>query len=94
MRVHGPLPARHRGPRPGRADDGKTVVMASSPRRCCDGCKRTCRNGKGLRAAFVAAFVIDAHDQEVIGAHDREVIARTAAAVANAGVPRLRTYAR
>ena len=72
MKVHGLLLARHTGHRPGRTHDGKVVVMASNLRWCSDGFEFTCWNGEIVRAAFV------------MDAHDREVIAW--AAVANAGI--------
>lgn len=62
MKVHGLLLARHTGERPGRAHDGKVVVMASNLRWCSDGFEFTCWNGEIVRAAFV----IDAHDREII----------------------------
>lgn len=62
MQVHGLLLARHTGHRPGRIHDGKVVVMASNLRWCSDGLEFTCWNGEIVRAAFV----MDAHDREVI----------------------------
>ena len=62
MQVHGLLLARHTGHRPGRLHDGKVVVMASNLRWCSDGLEFTCWNGEIVRAAFV----MDAHDREVI----------------------------
>ena len=72
MKVHGLLLAKHTDLRPGRAHDGKVVVMASNLRWCSDGLEFTCWNGDIVRAAFV------------IDAHDREIIAWRA--VANAGI--------
>ena len=72
MKVQGLLLAKHTGLRPGRAHDGKVVVMASNLRWCSDGLECTCWNSDIVRAAFV------------IDAHDREIIAWRA--VANAGI--------
>ena len=72
MKVHGLLLAKHTAQRPERAHDGKIIVMASNLRWCSDGLEFTCWNGDIVRAAFV------------IDAHDREIIAWKA--VANAGV--------
>ena len=58
--------------RPERAHDGKEVMMRSNLRWCSDGLEFTCRNGDVIRAAFL------------LDAHDREVIAWRA--VANAGI--------
>jgi transposase InsO family protein len=62
MQLHGLLLARHSGRRPGRVHDGKVVVMASNRRWCSDALEFTCWNGEIVRVAFV----IDAHDREVI----------------------------
>jgi transposase InsO family protein len=72
MKAHGLLLARHTAERPGRAHDGKIIVMCSNLRWCSDGFEFTCWNGDTVRAAFV------------IDAHDREIIAWKA--VANAGI--------
>jgi putative transposase len=72
MKVHGLLLARHCTTRPGRTHDGKVVVMRSNLRWCSDGFEFVCWNGEIVRAAFV------------IDAHDREIIAWKA--VANAGI--------
>ncbi|KPN62523.1 hypothetical protein SAMN04488527_1194 [Aliiroseovarius crassostreae] len=58
--------------RPERTHDGKVVVMRSKLRWCSDGLEFTCWNGDVIRAAFL----IDAHDREII----------TRRAVANAGI--------
>ena len=62
MQIHGLLLERHSGRRPGRVHDGKVVVMASNRRWCSDALEFTCWNGEIVRVAFV----IDAHDREVI----------------------------
>jgi len=62
MRMHGLLLERHSGRRPGRTHDGKVVVMASNRRWCSDALEFNCWNGEIVRVAFV----IDAHDREVI----------------------------
>jgi putative transposase len=62
MKMHGLLLERHSGSRPGRTHDGKVVVMRSNLRWCSDGFEVTCWNGEVVRSAFV----IDAHDREVI----------------------------
>ncbi len=62
MQMHGLLLERHSGRRPGRVHDGKVVVIASNRRWCSDALEFTCWNGEIVRAAFV----IDAHDREVI----------------------------
>jgi transposase InsO family protein len=58
--------------RPERIHDGKVVMMRSNLRWCSDGLEFTCWNGDVIRAAFL------------IDAHDREIIAWRA--VANAGI--------
>ena len=50
---------KHSGDRPGRAHDGKVVVMRSDLRWCSDGFEFTCWNGEVVRGAFV----LDAHDR-------------------------------
>lgn len=62
MKVHGLLLTKHTGRRPGRAHDGAVIVMRSNLRWCSDGFEFTCWNGDVVRAAFV----LDAHDREVI----------------------------
>jgi transposase InsO family protein len=62
MRQNGMLLARHTGRRIGRLHDGKVVVMRSNLRWCSDGFEITCWNGDIVRAAFI----IDAHDREII----------------------------
>lgn len=62
MQRHGLLLERHSGRRPGRVHDGKVMVMASNRRWCSDALEFTCWNGEVVRVAFV----IDAHDREVI----------------------------
>jgi putative transposase len=65
MRQNGMLLARHTGHRSGRIHDGKVVVMHSNLRWCSDGFEITCWNGQIVRAAFI----IDAHDREIIAWH-------------------------
>lgn len=72
MKRHAMLLQRHTGRQEGRVHDGKVIVMASNLRWCSDGLEFTCWNGEVVRFAFV------------IDAHDREIIAWTA--VANAGI--------
>ena len=72
MRQNGMLLARHTGRRKGRLHDGKVVVMRSNLRWCSDGFEHSCWNGDLVRLAFI----IDAHDREIIAWH----------AVANAGI--------
>jgi putative transposase len=49
-------------PRPERTHDGKVVMLRSNLRWCSDGLEFVCWNGEIVRAAFL----IDAHDREVI----------------------------
>jgi transposase InsO family protein len=72
MRQNGLLLARHTGRRAGRVHDGKVVVMHSNLRWCSDGFEIACWNGETVRVAFI----IDAHDREIIAWH----------AVAGAGI--------
>src|SRR6185436_10652688 len=72
MRQNGMLLARHTARRKGRLHDGKVVVMRSNLRWCSDGFEISCWNGDLVRLAFI----IDAHDREIIAWH----------AVANAGI--------
>lgn len=62
MQLHGLLLERYSGQRPGRTHDSKVVVMASNRRWCSDALEFTCWNGEIVRVAFV----IDAHDREVM----------------------------
>ena len=64
MRQNGLLLARHSAQRPGRLHDGKVMVMRSNSnlRWCSDVLELMCCNGEIVRIAFV----IDAHDREVI----------------------------
>ena len=62
MKVHGLLLQKHSGDRPGRTHDGKVVVMRSNLRWCSDAFEIACWNGEIVRGAFV----IDAHDREII----------------------------
>jgi transposase InsO family protein len=48
--------------RPERSHDGKVIMMRSNLRWCSDGLEFTCWNGDVIRAAFL----IDAHDREII----------------------------
>ena len=72
MQAHSLLLARHYTERPDLAHDGKVIVMRSNLRWCSDGFEFSCWNGEVVRGAFI------------IDAHDREVIAWCA--VANAGI--------
>ena len=58
--------------RPERIHNGKVIMMRSNLRWCSDGLEFTCWNGDVIRAAFL----IDAHDREIISWR----------AVANAGI--------
>ena len=63
MQVHGLLLARHMRPiGQGRSHEGKVIVLASNLRWCSDSLEFTCWNGEIVRAAFV----MDAHDREII----------------------------
>ena len=62
MRQNGLLLARHSARRPGRLHDGKVMVMRSNLRWCSDVLELPCWNGEIVRIAFV----IDAHDREII----------------------------
>jgi transposase InsO family protein len=72
MKAHGLLLARHTAARRAMVHDGKVIVMRSNLRWCSDALEFSCWNGEVIRAAFV------------LDAHDREVIAWSA--VANAGI--------
>ena len=65
MRQNGMLLARHTGRRTGRVHDGKVVVMRSNLRWCSDGFEITCWDGESV----IVAFIIDAHDREIIAWH-------------------------
>jgi putative transposase len=65
MRQNAMLLAKHTGRRTSRVHDGKVVVMRSNLRWCSDGFEFTCWNGEIVRAAFI----IDAHDREIIAWH-------------------------
>jgi len=65
MRQNGMLLARHTGRRTGRVHDGKVIVMRSNLRWCSDGFETSCWNGDLIRIAFI----IDAHDREIIAWH-------------------------
>ena len=62
MRHNGLLLTRHSAQRPGRLHDGKVIVMRSNLRWCSDVLELPCWNGETVRIAFV----IDAHDREII----------------------------
>jgi len=62
MKAHNLLLARKYTERPEQTHDGKVVVMRSNLRWCSDGFEFTCWNGAVVRGAFI----IDAHDREVI----------------------------
>ena len=65
MRQNSMLLARHTGRRTGRVHDGKVIVMRSNLRWCSDGFEISCWNGDLIRIAFI----IDAHDREIIAWH-------------------------
>ena len=77
MQAHSLLLARHYTERPDVAHDGKVIVMRSNLRWCSDGFEVTCWNGDIVRGAFI----IDAHDREIIAQVARQ---RTPAAAAPA----------
>jgi len=62
MQAHGLLLARTHAERPERVHDGKVVAIRSNLRWCSDGFEFTCWNKEIIRGAFI----IDAHDREVI----------------------------
>lgn len=62
MKISGLLLQRHTGRREGRTHDGTVVVMRSNLRWCSDALEFTSWNGDIVRVAFI----IDAHDREVI----------------------------
>ena len=62
VKVHNLLLARKYSERPEHVHDGKVIVMRSNLRWCSDGFEFTCWNGDIIRAAFI----IDAHDREII----------------------------
>jgi putative transposase len=65
MRKNSMLLAKHTGRRSGRVHDGKVIVMRSNLRWCSDGFEIGCWNGELIRVAFI----IDAHDREIIAWH-------------------------
>ncbi len=65
MRKNSMLLARHTGRRIGRVHDGKVTVMRSNLRWCSDGFEIGCRNRELIRVAFI----IDAHDRDIIAWH-------------------------
>ena len=62
MQLNNLLLARKYTERPELTHDGKVIVMRSNLRWCSDGFEFTCWNGDIIRGAFI----IDAHDREVI----------------------------
>lgn len=62
MQTNNLLLARSYTERPARTHDGKVIVMRSNLRWCSDGFEFTCWNGAIVRGAFI----IDAHDREII----------------------------
>ncbi len=62
MQTNSLLLARSHAERQVRTHDGKVIVMRSNLRWCSDGFEFTCWNGDVVRGAFI----IDAHDREVI----------------------------
>jgi putative transposase len=62
MQTNNLLLARKYTERPGHTHDGKVIVMRSNLRWCSDGFEFACWNGDIIRGAFI----IDAHDREVI----------------------------
>lgn len=65
MKRHALLRQRRSGRREGRVHDGRIVVMRSNRRWCSDVLEFTCWNGE----IVLLAFVIDAHDREVLASH-------------------------
>lgn len=62
MQAQNLLLARRYAQRPDRSHDGKVVTLRSNLRWCSDGLEFACWNGDVVRAAFI----IDAHDREII----------------------------
>ncbi|ARU02985.1 IS2 transposase TnpB [Yoonia vestfoldensis] len=62
MKAHNLLLARKYTERPEHVHDGKVIVMRSNLRWCSDGFEFTCWNRDIVRGAFI----IDAHDREII----------------------------
>jgi len=62
MQAHSLLLARRYTVRPDHAHDGKVVTLRSNLRWCSDGFEFACWNGEVVRGAFL----IDAHDREVM----------------------------
>ncbi len=62
MQMHQMLLARRYTERPDLVHDGKVIVMRSNLRWCSDGFEFTCWDGAIVRGAFI----IDAHDREII----------------------------
>ena len=71
MNAHNLLLVRKYSERPEHVHDGKVIVMRSNLRWCSDGFEFACWNGDIIRGAFI----IDAHDREIIAwwdwDHDR-----------------------
>lgn len=65
MQAHNLLLARKYSERPEHVHDGKVIVMRSNLRWCSDGFEISCWNGDLIRIAFI----IDAHDREIIAWH-------------------------
>ena len=65
MRQNGMLLARHTGRRTGRVHDGKVIVMRSNLRWCSE----ASRSPAGTATSLRIAFIIDAHDREIIAWH-------------------------
>ena len=65
MRAHALLLARKYEIRPDYGHEGKVVTMRSNLRWCSDGFEFHCWNGDVVRGAFI----IDAHDREIIAWH-------------------------
>ena len=62
MQAHSLLLARRYTQRPALAHNGKVVTLRSNLRWCSDGFEVACWNGEVVRGAFI----IDAHDREVM----------------------------
>ncbi len=62
MKILGLLLEKHSGRRSGRVHDSKVIMMCFNLRWSSDGFEFSCWNGE----IVLGAFVLDAHDREVI----------------------------
>ena len=79
MKTNNLLLERSGSDRPERTHDGKVEMVRSNLRWCSDGLEFACWNGDVIRAAFL----IDAHDREIIAClNDRRLMAGACAGTA------------